>query len=58
MMLYAMITQASDARDPWEKDRSRAGKATFTIERSSEAMNAPRAVTTNIAVRRPSGDRA
>ena len=41
-----MITQAKVARGSWGKERSSAGKATFTIERSSEAMNAPMAVTT------------
>ena len=34
-------------RGSWGNDFSRAGKATLTMERSSEAMKAPRAVTTN-----------
>jgi hypothetical protein len=46
------MTQASDARESWGKECSRAGKATFTIERSSEAMKAPRAVTTKTRFRR------
>ena len=55
-MLYPVMTQASVARESPGNDRSRAGKATFTMERSSEAMNAPRAVTTKTAWRsgRPS----
>ena len=51
-MLYPVITQASDAGASCENERSSAGKATLTIERSSEAMNAPRAVTTNTALLR------
>ena len=43
-----MITQARLARESCEKVRSNAGKATFTIERSSEAMKAPSAVTKKI----------
>ncbi len=46
----------SPARDRVEKDRSRAGKATLTIERSSEAMNAPRAVTKNTRRLRDAGE--
>jgi len=51
-MLYPVITQASDARESWGKECSRAGKATFTIERSREAMKAPRAVTAKTRFRR------
>jgi len=46
------MTQASDALVSWGNECSSAGKATFTIERSREAMKAPRAVTTNTSVRR------
>ena len=53
-MLYPVITQARAARESWGKERSRAGKATFTMERSSDAMNAPSAVTTKIAELRAS----
>jgi len=42
------MTQASVARLSWEKECSRAGKATFTMDRSREAMKAPRAVTTKM----------
>ena len=45
-------------RESWGKECSRAGKATFTIERSSEAMKAPRAVTTNTALLWPKGSGA
>ena len=44
-MPYPMITQASSDFGSLGKDRSSAGKATLTIERSSDAMNAPSAVT-------------
>ena len=42
------MTQARVARLSWGKERSMAGKATLTMDRSSEAMNAPRAVTTKM----------
>ena len=40
-MLYPVITQANVERGLWEKERSRAGNATFTMDKSSDAMNAP-----------------
>src|ERR1019366_3987035 len=46
------MTQAREACASWGKDRSSAGNATFTIERSSEAMKAPRAVTAKTTRRR------
>jgi len=51
-MLYPVMTQVSSALESRGKARSSAGKATFTIDRSSEAMNAPRAVTRNTTPRR------
>jgi hypothetical protein len=50
-MLYPVMTHARVARESPEKVRSRAGKATFTTDRSREAMNAPRAVTANTRFR-------
>jgi hypothetical protein len=50
-MAYPVITHARAALVSWGNDRSRAGKATFTIERSSDAIKAPSAVTKNTAPR-------
>ena len=45
------MTQASEAVESPRKVRSSAGKATFTIDRSNEAMKAPSAVTAKTAPR-------
>ena len=42
------MTQASVDRDVSGKEWARAGKTTLTMERSSEAMNPPNAVTAKI----------
>src|SRR5438093_963740 len=47
------MTHASVEREVSGNDRCKAGKATLTIERSSEAMNPPRAVTANRRAGRP-----
>jgi hypothetical protein len=52
-MEYAVITHAKIAVESCENDFSRAGKATFTIDKSSEPIKAPSDVTKNTcAVRR------
>ena len=43
------MTHASDAWLAWGYEVFRSGKATLTIDRSSAAMNEPRAVTANTA---------
>jgi hypothetical protein len=50
-MEYAVITQVSAAVVSPEKLRSSAGKATLTMERSSDPMKAPSEVTRKISVR-------
>ena len=50
-MAYPVMTQANAARLSSGKDRCSAGNATFTIDRSNDAMNAPRAVTKKTAPR-------